>query len=539
MKYKNKTKKHLVGGIKQKNLTLTSWQAVYKMICVPHATLTAISYSSVEGFIFKLDIPHDERYIEFYGLNNNGTDFDEPIYSLIFKIAILSDKKNDKLHNPLVVTKDNGSSDRIYKDMSDINKFSYEAYTQQNIYNTTVYPVGKPITIGVLDFSYFDSNSTQKLLRKLNTLKKMNNNVYAMLKYLNTYVRGDRFLGLITMDLVNDKFKKLYEVEDEIHMNSGEINIINSDYNYAIAQIIILFTKVNIINYDCHSGNILASKKKPKSENETRSLLIDFGRILNLNGKRYKKIESKIRRHYNTLNGSETYDRDKEELISLSFTDLYSADVDADNSENDKIIENMHKIINFIAFIDYIKKKMYYPYTTRDNPQMQGILNYLYGKANRNWIIDMRQMSSDTKNKYRKIMPIIYQLTRYRDSRNSLSKLAIEKHIKNESIFSIDRHSGTRKFNQSATEWTPLPDVSKKSQKKTKKKSTSHTVINNHSESSDESSVESSDESDTDDNYYQKLTKNILTMFGFKGGNKTKRKNRYYKHNKTRKYNQI
>ena len=44
MKYKNKTKtkKHLVGGIKQKDSNLTSWQAVYKMICAKGATLTAI-----------------------------------------------------------------------------------------------------------------------------------------------------------------------------------------------------------------------------------------------------------------------------------------------------------------------------------------------------------------------------------------------------------------------------------------------------------------------------------------------------------------
>jgi hypothetical protein len=252
MKYKNKTKtkKHLVGGVKQKNLSLTSWQAVYKMICTPGATLTAISYRSVEGFIFKLDIPHNEEYAEFYGLNDNGTAFNNPIYSLIFKIAITSDITRDKLDNPLIITDRSGRSEQIRKDMPSLRDFIYEAHAQQYIYNTTLYPVGRPITIGVVDFSYFDRISSKKLISKLKSLPRLNSNVEPMLNYLYTHVSGDRMLGLITMDLVNSDFIKLYEVEDEdeIDMKNGDINIINSDYDYAIAQILILFTKVKIIN---------------------------------------------------------------------------------------------------------------------------------------------------------------------------------------------------------------------------------------------------------------------------------------------------
>lgn len=216
MKYKNKTKtkKHLVGGVKQKDLNLTSWQAVYKMICTRGATLTAISYRSVEGFIFKLDIPHEKQHAEFYGLNEDGTAFNNPIYSLIFKFAIIYQRDGDKLHEPLIVTHRSGRSEEIRKDMPTLQAFMNEAKSQQDIYIATISPVGRPITIGVVDFSYFDRISSKKLIYKLKSLPPVNGNVESMLNYLYNHVSGDRMLGLITMDLVNSDFIKLYEVED-------------------------------------------------------------------------------------------------------------------------------------------------------------------------------------------------------------------------------------------------------------------------------------------------------------------------------------
>ena len=67
------------------------------MICVQGAKLSVISYSSIAGFIFRLDVPKIPANSEFNTLNESGTAFNKPIYSLVFKIAILSNNDKDKL----------------------------------------------------------------------------------------------------------------------------------------------------------------------------------------------------------------------------------------------------------------------------------------------------------------------------------------------------------------------------------------------------------------------------------------------------------
>jgi hypothetical protein len=540
MKYKNKTKtkKHLVGGVKQKNLSLTSWQAVYKMICTPGATLTAISYRSVEGFIFKLDIPHNEEYAEFYGLNNDGTAFIRPIYSLIFKIAIIFQTSGDKLNKPLIVTDSSGKEKHFPKNMPSLRDFIYEAHAQQYIYNTTLYPVGRPITIGVVDFSYFDRISSKKLIYKLKSLLPVNSNVEPMLNYLYTHVSRDRMIGLITMDLVNSDFIKLYEVED----TTRDMNIINSDYDYAIAQILILFTKVRIINRDCHSGNILASKNSPSSINEIRSLLIDFGRILKLDGERYKQMKRQICEMYDKFNGTGRYDLDIEQFQNLSFTDLYSNGTYVDDN---KVIIIMHNIIRFIAYIDYIVKKIKNPNTSRDYPQMLDILEYLYGTDvsdfHIKWERYIKELTPNSIAKYKAIIPLFFDLTRDPQKRNLVSKAAIEKNITNEAIFNIDSNTNIHHFNQSNSDWTPNPTIIDEDHgikdhgmrnRKNKR--------DNCNKPCDPNDPNDPDDPENKDDCCQRITKKVLNIFGIKYGGNPKHKNKHSKkNNKTRKNNKI
>lgn len=525
MKYKNKTKKHLVGGIKQINLELTSWQAVYKMICTPGATLTAISYSSVEGFIFKLDIPHEKQHAEFNGLNNDGTVFNNPIYSLIFKIAIISANDKDKLSQPLTIY-ESWKPNTFPKEMPTLRAFINEAYTQQNIYNTTLYPVGRPITIGVVDFSYFNSTSSKILINKLKSLQRVNSNIEPMLNYLDNNISGKRMLGLITMDLVNSDFIKLYEVEDNIH----DMNIINSDYNYAIAQIIILFTKVRIINRDCHTGNIMASAKIPslKNENEIRTLLIDFGRILTLDGETYKKMEDQIRQMFESeYVGKMTYEKYKTNVMELHFTHLYSLGTPSDD---EVVINIMHNIIKFIAYIDYIVKIIKNPNTSRDYPQMLDILKYLYGADVTNFRDNWKQylkITPASEAKYKAIIPIIKRLTVDPQTRSSLSKNAIGKNIKDETIFSISRENTSfNQFDQSDSEWIPISNASDKFSGMRKRK--------NKRDNCDKPC--DPDTPDNKEDCCTRVTKQVYKYLGLAG--KTKHKNKHNrKFHKTRKQN--
>ena len=86
---KHNTRRKIKGGLKQKNPDLTSWQCVYKMISNPGARLSKIAFSSLKGFIFRLDVPPSPENSEFLGLNDAGTDFTKPIYSLIFECEFI------------------------------------------------------------------------------------------------------------------------------------------------------------------------------------------------------------------------------------------------------------------------------------------------------------------------------------------------------------------------------------------------------------------------------------------------------------------
>ena len=547
MKYKNKTKtkKHLIGGIKQKDPKLTSWQAVYKMICTRRATLTAISYGSVEGFIFKLDIPHEEEHAEFYGLNDNGTAFNNPIYSLIFKFAIIYQTDGDKLDRPFTVTI-NKKTIETSKKMPTLQAFMNEAKSQQDIYIATISPVGRPITIGVVDFSYFRADMCKLLFTNLLWISPVNGNgiEISMLQYLRNHVYGDRMLGLITMDLVNSDFIKLHEVE---HMKKNDINIINSDYNYVIAQILILFTKVKIINTDCHTGNILASKNSPSSNPyEIRSILIDFGRILNLFDTKYQntRYERKIRNIYNSFYTSgDHYQNDKDHLGQLNSTHLYSNDKDKQTNNitnNMDIINNMHRIIKFIAFIDYAAKIIKNPETRF--PQIIGILKYLYGtddddkgfhlyNFHNEWQFQIKNLNNFSTAKYNEIIPIFSKLTQCDGTEcwDLVRNDAIEDHINNNEIFNIDSNANIHQFNQSKTTWTPLPMTIETGIRKRNKIKSDNTNCDNAN--CDPNDIENKDDC------CQRMTRKFYEWWGFNGG-KTKHKNkRSKKNNKTRKNN--
>jgi hypothetical protein len=522
--YKN-LRKSLIGGVKQKDTNLTSWQAVYKMISVQGATLSVISYSSIAGFIFKLDVPENPENSQFLGLNNDGTAFNKPIYSLVFKFAILSNNDKDNLRVPLEIY-ESGIKRSFEKEMPALREFMYEAHIQQEIYKTTLYPVGRPITIGIIDFAYFDRTFSFKLLQKLKTLQKKDAIVNTILNYLSSNVTGDRMLGLITMDLVNSDFIELYKVVEDIKNNV----IIDSDFNYSIAQILLLFTKTKIINYDSHSGNILASANMPApSRNgvpEARSVLIDFGRVLRLNGAKYEKLESKIRNKYDAIRGPGSYDRDITEMREIEFTDLYVTAT----TPLDIVIERMHKIFVFISCIDYIMNDIYYGISKKSvkrGPQMLRILKYLYSPDINvdNW--SKIRLSSYCIGKYTAIIPLFLDLTRDRLSQhNLLSKKAIEENVKNESIFNIDKYGI---YNQSNDNWTPVLNDD----------GTSPTVLRQRRTPKPDSKQKCSEQCDPDkkESCCQRVTKNIYKVFGYKTeGGKTKTKNKNKNKNKNKKH---
>jgi hypothetical protein len=418
------------GGLKQKDPSLTSWQAVYKMISNPASTLTKISYSSLKGYIFKLDVPPSPANSEFFGLNVAGTDFNVPIYSLIFKFAIISEGGDEELPEFSFDGELDSDGNQISytKATENLNDFETESDIQQSIYLKTINPSGKPICLAVADFSYFDTASAGTLLGQLRAKPGNSPKVLGMLDYLmNTLNSNEDYqLGMITMELANSDFKELSDLK------SNE-DVFERDCNSALAQILILFTKLKILNYDSHAGNVLGK------EDGTKTFLIDFGRTLNFQNRYRNPFPAEGRQivdKYTDITKN-TYELDKNEVLGFDVTALWVSG----KTTEEIVIDRMQKIIKFMAYIDYCTNSTYFDMTSMDRPQLITFLRYLYGPEFSDKWTRRRpnfKLTPYAKERYASLIPTIRSLTEGRvTATNRLSENAVQGMMQTGKLFSI------------------------------------------------------------------------------------------------------
>ena len=455
----DKKNKIFRGGAKQKDPAISSFDAVARMIMVPGATLRSISHASLKGFIFRLDVPQYPANSEFYTLNENKTALSKPVYSLIFKMVILSEDVDgfDELDEPLRIS---GDPPRTYKkEVEETYFFVKEARNQQDIYINTLSPSGNPITISVIDFSYFTRDAALKMIISLNNVKYGDPKCFEMLKYMydNIGKKELRLLGMMTMELANSDFIELSEIPRNSHAFS-------LDCDYALAQILTLFTKLKKINYDCHLGNILASASESNPVLD-RAVLIDFGRLVtvseNFLGDFLIDYRDPIIELYNKVSAPSNFEIDLNRVIRYNITDLFLVESGRSTNE-DEVIAKMEDILKFISRLDYAINCSLFDFKSPrwDKPQITDLLKYLYGaRMGTIWgkplLTNMRwehgtnppnwEHASDTKEKYRRIAQNIRAIAQDPiEPRNLVSKLAIDRMIKSGEILTINMNMEAR-----------------------------------------------------------------------------------------------
>ena len=405
------------GGLRQKNTDISTWEAVYKMMGVKGATLDVITYTSLKGFIFKLEVPNNLENSEFYGINEDRRGMNSPVFSLVFKFAIINNYGNTRF--PDIISNKGIQHPKTSEKFDD---FKIEANSQQKIYTDTISPSGKPITISVVDLSFFNKSSAHSLLKELINIPTTDPNKKGeqeyVLQYINTNLQNG--LGLITMELIHETFKPLLYCS-ELNQARGEI--------YALSQLIILFVKSRLINYDCHMKNIMGNDSPDTNHIEEKSVLIDFGNTINVDN-----IPQNIITKYNSVFGNFTNDYDT--IKNLDITDLYITYL----ATQGLIINRMENIIKFISRIDYCKNALKYNKTC---PQMIHLIMDLYPTVNNDWtkpIIWDKFATGRTMIVYDSIIKIIYTIT-HDELRpvNRFSKKNIETSIrKGEIPFFVD-----------------------------------------------------------------------------------------------------
>ena len=423
------------GGLRQKNPEISSFQAVMNMLNTTGAQITLVSYTSIAGFIFKLEILKDDpETVEFYGLNEKTHALTVPIHCLIIKFALIS--WIDSLPNIQIT----GDTQGYSKECMELSKFKIEAKSQQEIFLKTISPSGNPICPAIVDFSHFDKESAKTFLNKCKALTTTDTKAEEVFNYIIRVIGINKFthLGMITMEIA-DGYIELSKIPNT---TSDEQKIKDKMMIYSIAQIIILFVKLKIINYDAHTRNILANETKQKTT------LIDFGRIVDFNDTPFTKYGTQIIQKYETITGTK-FDDDLDELRKIKITDLFYYDDNKSTTQqkNRTIIESLNKLLKFIAFVDYSTNVIYFPdYFRRANknrPQIHSLLKYVYGKPNigsqwnqvpPNFILD--DASND---KLKSVSITIKELCSDRiRSRNSNSNVSILKGKRDNKIFHVD-----------------------------------------------------------------------------------------------------
>jgi hypothetical protein len=448
--YKKQTRKKIKGGLKKKNPDLTSWQAVYKMITTPEAKLSLLSYDSLKGFIFRIDVPTDNPdNSEFLGLNYQGTAFNVPIYSLVLKIVLIRDNDRDQKLESLQI-----DDKYITKETERMMDIVREAQIQQLVYVKTLNPAGKPICLGVVDFSYFDQTASRRLLDTLLQIPGNDQFVQHILIYLIRNLNNGRKLGIISMELAD---KREYTVLHRISDNE----IINEGCKRILAEIVILFVKCKIIHYDLHSSNVLIRADGQKA------FIIDFGRVIHFQPNLLTDLEKKFAGYYLHFT-DEVYVQDREMIVSdkpdnmIEITDFYNMLGDEKETDADAV-DILCDIFKFISSVDYSIKmtKSTRPMYRYRRPQMLRFLQYVYPNISTNWYQhspyfldsdehDSWYITEEVRAKCLTIIPIIIELTKGRiGSRNLFSMEAIKRNIRNGNIYFIHRDFRVPSFNKS------------------------------------------------------------------------------------------
>uniref|UniRef100_A0A6C0D9Q8 Uncharacterized protein n=1 Tax=viral metagenome TaxID=1070528 RepID=A0A6C0D9Q8_9ZZZZ len=423
---KPKIKTNKKGGIVKKDDTLTYWQAVYKMICVPGATLTTISYNSLYGYVFKLNIPPISENAEFFDLNDSGTIFNVPVFSLILKFSIIENPNAGGTTLPELIIEGETPHKKSYEKLEN---FRNEAAIQQTIYLTTIEQCAKAICPSIVDFSFFNKDTGSFLIKQLLELQDNDEFVKIVLDYLFENIQANNaYLGLITMKCVDDEYIQLSKIRKEVlklHqlnlqdktelINVSKIYIRNC--NDALTQIIILFIKLKIINFDCHLGNILASTKPYDRNLNSRTTLIDFGRVVDFTTEHpfsfigsyidinyivdpvrqivrqerigiYQYIKQQYSKYYKEFfgvdGGEDKLKHDSEKLFRLEITALYPQGTRSKSKGVNNMIVLIDEIIKLISVFDLIINNI--KYRTK-KPQMIELLRYIYGgRLSDDWI---------------------------------------------------------------------------------------------------------------------------------------------------------
>ena len=333
-----------------------------KMVNNPTCRISKIAYSSLKGFILKLDIDRPsnldniDAIAPFLGLNIQKTKYDVPVYTLVIKLVILSSKETNMTQYISLDRERFNKQTDIYSD------FEKEAKTQSEIYKNTINK-GEPVCPSLVAIAKMTERSVSTdflriLKEKCGSNTEAENMVYYIIKEL--VMQSSYQLGVIVMESASE-----YKTIHSFLNGEGVLNRYtkNSQYDilcHLLFMIIRLLEETGYIHCDLHLNNAMVKY----DGNKIVMRLIDFGRVVNVDEKSIPLIiDDEIKflidneTNYNVARGYGSFSRVKQYFDILFAT--YKNDKFLDKVDNQLIIYEKGK--DTINSDCYRLIKNYYP----------------------------------------------------------------------------------------------------------------------------------------------------------------------------------
>ena len=184
---------------------------------------------------------------------------------------------------------------------------------------------------------------------------------------------------MITMELANSGFIELSK------FTIANIEAYKLDCLYALAENIVLFSKLKKINYDCHLGNVMANPTDINPYTLDRAHLLDFGRVLDIlttNGSLgFWVIYNRVSNNTADDRTQTQYAGDRDRVCGYHFAQLYNTETIYPGSTIPVNIVFLVDIVRFISCIDYVYNSIHFNFKNNDKPQISNFLRVLYDNS--------------------------------------------------------------------------------------------------------------------------------------------------------------
>ena len=234
---------------------------IVEMLQASSCLLEEFIYSSLKGFMFKLNI-FDEDSV--YKMNTiNDPRLRTPVTEYILKIVVISSTDTERLQHYIGL--DRNGLDRPYKKITESKEsFFNEAKMQMSIWRESLRGGYSPICPSVANFAIFENEDSKRLLYYLKS------KTYSLvLQYLEDRIDSNPIyqIGVLTMPSFTNS-KTCGQIID------GPYSPIQQRTTYVLmaSQMLRLFIKFKVLHEDLHLNNALIS------DSVEECILIDFGR---------------------------------------------------------------------------------------------------------------------------------------------------------------------------------------------------------------------------------------------------------------------